>query len=325
MPFAYLELLHEQEQKQSSSDPVEGHLEKKENNIVCLFRVDPSFRTTGLLGKCAHPLPNQPTEQAAAAATAAATAAAAAKHIVSSTYIGIQFKSEDFGYTEGEQLLRFAQSILNEQILRSQQQQQPTQCTITDMPDEIIAQIAHFCELHDRVCLALSNKHLAESISWLDTCPAGGLSITAKWSPAAAVYERQSLLKRLNYHQSSPRVRYCGKCKMLRPTDPAFWREEWEQLRLAYQTSLSKVICSLSVIALQTVAAHDKPERILLAWQEDIPALEGSTVVNCPTCVAHQNSPYRGWAWGKEPAEPARLFNYNTELFDATMQHPTAL
>lgn len=151
------------------------------------------------------------------------------------------------------------------------------------MPDELVVQIANFCDLNDQVCLALSNKQLAKSLSWFHTCPAGGLSIKVKWSPTTAVFKRQSLLKRLNCHQSSPRVRFCGKCIMLRPTDPAFWQKQWEGLDSAYQTHLYEAICSLPVIAV-----HDKFERILLAWQDGIPALEGSTVVNCPTCVAHQ-------------------------------------
>ncbi|KAF7513808.1 hypothetical protein GJ744_007859 [Endocarpon pusillum] len=299
----------------SSSDPVEGCLENKEYDMDFVFPVD-RLQMAEMSGTNAHPLPNQLTEQ-----KRGPLQAVAAKDIVSSIHIGIASPSKEFGYTKGEQLVRFAQSgriiifsiakeiflsqgILDERILPSQQQQQqqPTQCTIRDMPDEIIAKIANSCEHHDRVCLALSNKHLAEAISWLNTCPAGGLSITAKWSPTTAVFKRQNLLKRLNYHQSSPRLRYCAECKMLRATDPAFWRKQFEQLDSVYKAHLYRKICSLSVISLQTVAADDDLERILLAWRDGIPALADSKVVDCPTCVAHHSVYYDGW-WMEKDSE----------------------
>lgn len=148
------------------------------------------------------------------------------------------------------------------------------------MPRGVILQIASLCAPHDHICLARTNKYLAQSMSMLYIHPDGGLLITVKRSITTAVHLRQALLKLISCHHSSPRIQLCGECHLLRPTDPSFWHTDLLRAEAMRQKSLVKWRRELKLEMFL-----NRFEAITLAWQDQTPAFQDDPNVCCPACA----------------------------------------
>ncbi len=163
------------------------------------------------------------------------------------------------------------------------------------MPPEVLLLISSFCSPVDHICLALSVKHLALSMSLVYAGPAGALSMTVDWSVTTALFLRQALLNRIHSHHSSPTVRLCADCNKLCTTDTDFW---WKEHQRVLASSRKMWVGGRRMMQVEELKLNF--ECNILAWQDQTPVVPGDPNVYCPGCAALRQHEWRRSMTGQD-------------------------